>query len=117
MVKRRRKAKRKAPRVQAERICSAGLAQLLRGRSSLKCTMGDVVKMLWAHAKANGLSSGGTINCDPAMRRLFGVDHRGMGAGGRPAQSGGRERPREEEGGRVSSPRIIRVMTNSARAD
>ena len=77
MVKRRRKAKRKAPRVQAERVCSAGLAQLLRGRSSLKCTMGDAVKMLWAHAKANGLSSGGTINCDPAMRRLFGVDQLG----------------------------------------
>ena len=78
MVKRRKTKKRRAPRVQAERICSTGLAMLLSGRPTMKCTMGDAVKLLWAHAKQNGLSSGGTILCDPAMRRLFGVEQLGM---------------------------------------
>ena len=78
MVKRRKAKKRRAPRVQAERICSTGLATLLSGRPTMKCTMGDAVKLLWAHAKQNGLSSGGTIVCDPAMQRLFGVDQLGM---------------------------------------
>ena len=44
MVKKRRKAKRRVPRVQADRICSSGLATLLSGRPTLKCTMGDAVK-------------------------------------------------------------------------
>ena len=78
MVKRRKTKKRRAPRVQAERICSTGLAMLLSGRPTMKCTMGDAVKLLWAHAKQNGLSSNGTILCDPAMRRLFGVEQLGM---------------------------------------
>ena len=78
MVKRRKTKKRRAPRVQAGRICSTGLATLLSGRPTMKCTMGDAVKLLWAHAKQNGLSSGGTIVCDPAMQRLFGVDQLGM---------------------------------------
>ena len=56
MVKRRKKGKRRraAPRVQAERVCSAALASILCGRPQLSCTLGDAVKRLWDHAKANG---------------------------------------------------------------
>ena len=69
--RKKKKAKRRAaPRVQPERVCSAGLAALLGVRN---CTMGDAVKRLWAHAKGTGLQEGASIRCDAAMRRLFGV--------------------------------------------
>ena len=78
-VKRRRTA---APRVQVPRVCDAALSALLaqggESRTSLELTLGEAVKRLWAHAKANGLQDGREIRCDAAMRELFDTRRLGM---------------------------------------
>ena len=78
--KTRKKARRRVvARVQVPRICSARLSRLLasgaESRESLRLTLGEAVKRLWAYAKAHGLQDGRELRCDAHMQRLFGQTH------------------------------------------